>query len=90
MTSSTTSFSTAATSDAAAADINDTQRFSVIIIDKDWTQFFIGGVPIIGAVVVFGCIYQFLWVPWWRAKMKVVEKEYNRLEKARLGPSNRA
>jgi len=89
-TSSTTSIPTAATSDAAAADINDTQGYSVIIIDKEWTQFFIGGVPIIGAVVVFGCIYQFLWVPWWRAKMKVVEKEYNRLEKARLGPSSRA
>lgn len=77
---------TAVTSDAATTG---TKEYSVIIIDKEWTQFFIGGVPIIGAVVVLGCVYQFLWVPWWRAKMKVVEKEYNRLEKERLGQSRR-
>ena len=79
-----------ATSGATTATLNDTKEFSVIIIDKEWTQFFIGGVPIIGAVVVFGSIYQFLWVPWWRAKMKDVEKEYNRLEKSRFGPTSRA
>jgi len=78
---------TAVTSDAATTGAKE---YSVIIIDKEWTQFFIGGVPIIGAVVVLGCIYQFLWVPWWRAKMKVVEKEYNRLEKERLGQGRRA
>lgn len=80
----------AATSGATTSSPNDTKDFSVIIIDKEWTQFFIGGVPIIGAIVVFGSIYQFLWVPWWIAKMKDVEKEYNRLEKARLGLTSRA
>lgn len=79
---------TATTSDLAApspVDPNDTTGWSVVIIDKQWTQLFIGGLPIIGAVIVLASVYQFLWVPWWTEKMKEVEKEYNRLEKERMG-----
>ena len=54
--------------------LHNTKEFSVIIIDKEWTHFFISGMPIIGGVEVFGSIYQFLWMPWWRARMKEVEK----------------
>lgn len=66
-------------------DPNDTTGWSVVIIDKQWTQLFIGGLPIVGAVIVLASVYQFLWVPWWTEKMKAVEKEYNRLEKERMG-----
>lgn len=78
---------TAANGDSAApppVDPNDTTGWSVVIIDKQWTQLFIGGLPIVGAVIVLASVYQFLWVPWWIEKMKEVEKEYNRLEKERM------
>lgn len=79
---------TAATGDPAApppVDLNDTTGWSVVIIDKQWTQLFIGGLPIVAGAVVLGSLYQFLWVPWWIRKMKQVEKEYERLEKQRMG-----
>ncbi|KAF8456669.1 hypothetical protein BGX38DRAFT_1139854 [Terfezia claveryi] len=84
----TTPAPTATTSNSAApppVDPNDTTGWSVVIIDKQWTQLFIGGLPIVGAVIVLASVYQFLWVPWWTEKMKEVEKEYNRLEKERMG-----
>ncbi|KAF8421445.1 hypothetical protein EV426DRAFT_609269 [Tirmania nivea] len=76
---------TAATSDPTPVDLNDTTGWSVVIIDKQWTQLFIGGLPIVGAVIVLASVYQFMWVPWWTEKMKELEKEYNRLEKERMG-----
>jgi len=87
-TGTTTTVSSTAV--ASATTTPASKEFLVIIIDKEWTQYFIAGVPIIGVAIVLGSIYQFLWVPWWRAKMKEVEKEYNRLEKERLRAGGRA
>ncbi|KAF8455270.1 hypothetical protein BDZ91DRAFT_801467 [Kalaharituber pfeilii] len=71
-------------------DPNDTTGWSVVIIDKQWTQLCIGMLPIVAAVVVLSSLYRFVWFPWWHKKMKQVEKEYDRLEKARLGVAGRA
>ena len=53
--------------------------------DKQWKEFFIGFIPLIGGIIVLLSLYQFVWCPWWDRRMKIVEKEWMRLEKERLG-----
>ncbi|KAI5798027.1 hypothetical protein DFH27DRAFT_526066 [Peziza echinospora] len=66
-------------------DPNDTTGWSVVIIDKQWTQLFIGCLPLIFGTILVASLYQFIWCPWWAEKMKSVEKEWEKLEKERLG-----